>query len=116
MTQTGGKHYTALLSDLCSGSYHALHPEVRAHFPVSALDYASSPTRNVVLAPIPPGDGTGLQWIDTGSIGIVGVYDPALMTRDLALTVIERQSGKTPVDITTDEAVATVIGRLAGAR
>jgi hypothetical protein len=92
---------TLPLSALCDGDRHALHPGVRARFTVAAAEYAASPTRDVVVVPIPPGDGTGLWWTDSGDIGIVGAYNPALLTRALALTVIERQSGKTLVDIDT---------------
>ncbi|QMU78901.1 hypothetical protein GXW83_27550 [Streptacidiphilus sp. PB12-B1b] len=106
--QGEGERYVAQLSDLCSGSFHAVHPEVRAHFPVAALDYASNPSRNVAVLPIPPGDGSGLRWVDTGDIGIVGAYDPALMTRAQALDVIERQSGKALRDVTPADLAVTL--------
>ncbi len=87
------------LSDLCSGSFHAVHPEVRARFTVAACEYTESPIRNVVVAPLAPGDGSAFKWIDTGDVGIVGVFDPKQLTRKLTLTLIGRESGKFLIDI-----------------
>jgi hypothetical protein len=92
------EHRTALLSDLCSGSFHAVHPEVRARFTVDECAYVSSPLRDVVVKALAPGDGAALHWVDTG-YGIAGVYNPQFLTRKLALAGIAYESGKTLVDV-----------------
>ena len=90
---------TMSLADLCDGDRHTQHSEVRARFTVAACEYTASPIRNVVVAPLAPGDGSAFKWIDTGDVGIVGVFDPKQLTRKLALTLIGRESGKFLIDI-----------------